>query len=201
MHAVRGKLILPTLWLFLSLRLQSNGTGSTAKRILMHRTHMLFYNILTVPKLQHSDRGLYTCRVSSGKNSKQQRLFVSVYGDCPPPRSFVFLTMHVCAPPGGEMLQQLRNVCFLNSHANTSVAAVSDHPFIRLKPRHGSVIVAQAGQKSYRITPKLRAFPAPEVIWYEITAQPAASVSRLKLILGVPVFYNSNINSVFPPPV
>lgn len=42
---------------------------------------------------------------------------------------------------------------------------ISDRPFIRLKPRHGSVIEVQAGQKAFRISPKLRAFPQPEIIW------------------------------------
>ncbi|XP_051266110.1 vascular endothelial growth factor receptor 1 isoform X2 [Dicentrarchus labrax] len=98
---------------------KTNNTGSMSKRLVKHRTHMLFYNILTIPKLQRSDRGLYTCRVTSGENTKQQKVTVTVY----------------------------------------------DHPFIRLKPRHASVMEVQAGQKSYRIAPKLRAFPAPEVIW------------------------------------
>uniref|UniRef100_A0A3B4WTA9 receptor protein-tyrosine kinase n=1 Tax=Seriola lalandi dorsalis TaxID=1841481 RepID=A0A3B4WTA9_SERLL len=96
-----------------------NNSGFTSKRLLKHRTHMLFYSILTIPKLQRSDRGLYTCRVTSGEKTKQQKVTVTVY----------------------------------------------DRPFIHLKPRHGSVMEAQAGQKSYRISPKLRAFPAPEVIW------------------------------------
>uniref|UniRef100_UPI0037E8ED44 vascular endothelial growth factor receptor 1 isoform X2 n=1 Tax=Semicossyphus pulcher TaxID=241346 RepID=UPI0037E8ED44 len=109
-----------------------NNTGSTSKRLLKHRTHMLFYNILTIPKLQRSDRGLYTCRVTSGDKTKQQKVSVTVY----------------------------------------------DHPFIRLKPRHGSVMEAQAGQKSYKITPKLRAFPAPEVIWLKDGMVAAEQCSR-----------------------
>lgn len=109
-----------------------NNTGSEFKRILKHRTHMLFYNILTIPKLQRSDRGLYTCRVTSGDNTKQQKVTVTVY----------------------------------------------DHPFIRLKARHGSVMEVQAGQKSYRITPKLRAFPAPEVIWLKDGMVAAEQCSR-----------------------
>ncbi|XP_074549485.1 vascular endothelial growth factor receptor 1 isoform X2 [Halichoeres trimaculatus] len=109
-----------------------NNTGSTFKRLLKHRTHMLFYNILTIPKLQRSDRGLYTCRVTSGENTKQQKVTVTVY----------------------------------------------DHPFIRLKPRHGSVMEVQAGQKSYRITPKLRAFPTPEVIWLKDGMVAAEQCSR-----------------------
>lgn len=70
------------LWFFLPLYLQNNNTGSTSKRLLKHRTHMLFYNILTIPKLQRSDRGLYTCRVSSGEKTKQQKVNVTVYGEC-----------------------------------------------------------------------------------------------------------------------
>uniref|UniRef100_A0A672J3P1 receptor protein-tyrosine kinase n=1 Tax=Salarias fasciatus TaxID=181472 RepID=A0A672J3P1_SALFA len=100
--------------------------------LLRHQTHMLFYNILTIPKLQRSDRGLYTCRVTSGNQSKQQKVTVTVY----------------------------------------------DRSFIRLKPRNGSVMVVQAGQKSYRITPKLRAFPAPEVIWLKDGMVAAEQCSR-----------------------
>ncbi|XP_029955834.1 vascular endothelial growth factor receptor 1 isoform X4 [Salarias fasciatus] len=109
-----------------------NNAGFTSKRLLRHQTHMLFYNILTIPKLQRSDRGLYTCRVTSGNQSKQQKVTVTVY----------------------------------------------DRSFIRLKPRNGSVMVVQAGQKSYRITPKLRAFPAPEVIWLKDGMVAAEQCSR-----------------------
>ncbi|XP_034562745.1 vascular endothelial growth factor receptor 1 isoform X2 [Notolabrus celidotus] len=111
---------------------KSNNTGSTFKRLVKHKNHMLFYNILTIPKLQRSDRGLYTCRVTSGNNTKQQKVTVTVY----------------------------------------------DHPFIRLKPRHGSVMEVQAGQKSYKISPKLRAFPAPEVIWLKDGMVAAEQCSR-----------------------
>uniref|UniRef100_A0A672J3L6 receptor protein-tyrosine kinase n=1 Tax=Salarias fasciatus TaxID=181472 RepID=A0A672J3L6_SALFA len=58
-----------------------NNAGFTSKRLLRHQTHMLFYNILTIPKLQRSDRGLYTCRVTSGNQSKQQKVTVTVYGE------------------------------------------------------------------------------------------------------------------------
>ncbi|XP_036934609.1 vascular endothelial growth factor receptor 1 isoform X2 [Acanthopagrus latus] len=109
-----------------------NNTGFTSKRLLKHRTHMLFYNILTIPKLQRSDRGLYTCRVTSGENTKQQKVTVTVF----------------------------------------------DRPFIRLKPRHESVMEVQAGQKSYRISPKLRAFPAPQVIWLKDGKVAAEQCSR-----------------------
>ncbi|XP_034085548.1 vascular endothelial growth factor receptor 1 isoform X3 [Gymnodraco acuticeps] len=109
-----------------------NNTGSTSKRLLKHRTHMLFYNILTIPKLQRSDRGLYTCRVTSGEKTKEQRVNVTVF----------------------------------------------DRPFIRLKPRHGAMITVQAGQKSYRISPKLRAFPEPQVIWLKDGMVAAEQCSR-----------------------
>ncbi|CAN9506270.1 unnamed protein product [Ophioblennius macclurei] len=111
---------------------KNNNAGFTSKRLLRHQTHMLFYNILTIPKLQRSDRGLYTCRVTSGNQSKQQKVTVTVY----------------------------------------------DRSFIRLKPRNGSVMVVQAGQKSYRLTPKLRAFPAPEVIWLKDGKVAAEQCSR-----------------------
>ncbi|KAM4533573.1 vascular endothelial growth factor receptor 1 isoform 2-T2 [Odontesthes bonariensis] len=111
---------------------KSHNAGSTSKRLLRHPMHMLFYSVLTIPKLQRSDRGLYTCRVTSGEQSKQQQVTVTVY----------------------------------------------DRPFIRLKPRNGSVMVAQAGQKSYRISPKLRAFPAPEVIWFKDGMVAAEQCSR-----------------------
>ncbi|KAF7668857.1 hypothetical protein LDENG_00279670 [Lucifuga dentata] len=111
---------------------KKNNTGSITKRILNNRTHVLFYSILTIPKLQRSDRGLYTCRVTSGENIRQEKVTVTVY----------------------------------------------DRPFIRLKPRHGSVMEAQAGQKSYRISPKLKAFPTPEVIWLKDGKVAAEQCSR-----------------------
>uniref|UniRef100_A0A3P8TQT1 receptor protein-tyrosine kinase n=1 Tax=Amphiprion percula TaxID=161767 RepID=A0A3P8TQT1_AMPPE len=111
---------------------KSNNAGSTSKRLLRHQTHMLFYSILTIPKLHRSDRGLYTCRVTSGDQSKQQKVTVVVY----------------------------------------------DRPFIRLKPRNGSVVVVQSGQKSYKISPKLKAFPAPEVIWLKDGMVAAEQCSR-----------------------
>lgn len=114
---------------------KNNSINSISKRILRHRTHMLFYSILTIPKLQRSDRGLYTCRVTSGENVKQQKVTVTVY----------------------------------------------DRPFIRLKPRQGSVIETHAGQKSYRISPKLRAFPVPEVIWLKDGMVAAEQCSRYHL--------------------
>uniref|UniRef100_A0A7N8X0M2 receptor protein-tyrosine kinase n=1 Tax=Mastacembelus armatus TaxID=205130 RepID=A0A7N8X0M2_9TELE len=106
--------------------------GSFKQQLVKHRTHMLFYSILTIPKLQRLDRGLYTCRVTSGEKTKQQKVTVTVY----------------------------------------------DRPFLRLKPRHGSVMEAQAGQKSYRISLKLKAFPAPEVIWLKDGMVAAEQCSR-----------------------
>lgn len=79
-----GDSLVLTLWLFLPPQLQDKNSGFTSKRIMKHRTHMLFYNILTIPKLQRSDQGLYTCRVSSGENTKQQNVSVTVYGECLP---------------------------------------------------------------------------------------------------------------------
>ncbi|KAJ8413190.1 hypothetical protein AAFF_G00091860 [Aldrovandia affinis] len=60
---------------------------------------------------------------------------------------------------------------------NTSVT-VYDHPFIRLKHRHGPVVDALAGQKFYRLSPKLRAFPPPEVIWLKDGIVAAERCSR-----------------------
>ncbi|XP_068603807.1 vascular endothelial growth factor receptor 1 [Brachionichthys hirsutus] len=111
---------------------KNTNTGSTSKRLVKHRMHMLFFNILTIPELQPSNQGLYACRVSSGENAKQRRVSVVVY----------------------------------------------DHPFIRLKPRHGSAMEVQAGQKSYRLAPKLRAFPAPEVVWLKDDMPAAEQCSR-----------------------
>uniref|UniRef100_A0A8C9X559 receptor protein-tyrosine kinase n=1 Tax=Sander lucioperca TaxID=283035 RepID=A0A8C9X559_SANLU len=102
-------------------------------RLLKHRTHMLFYNILTIPKLQRSDRGLYTCRVTSGEKNKQQKVTVTVYGECLPLKR-----------PDINVIQ----------------------------PQ------VQAGQKSYRISPKLRAFPAPEVTWLKDGMVAAEQCSR-----------------------
>uniref|UniRef100_A0A8C6L258 Platelet-derived growth factor receptor-like protein n=1 Tax=Nothobranchius furzeri TaxID=105023 RepID=A0A8C6L258_NOTFU len=115
---------------------KTNKAGSSFKRLVKHSMHMMFYNVLTIKNLQHSDRGLYTCRVTSGKQSKQQNVTVMVH----------------------------------------------DRPFIRLKPRNGSVMVAQAGQKSYKISAKLRAFPPPEVIWLKDGKVATRQCSRYKMI-------------------
>ncbi|KAM9332626.1 vascular endothelial growth factor receptor 1 [Pholidichthys leucotaenia] len=58
---------------------------------------------------------------------------------------------------------------------------VYDRPFIRLKPRNGSVLVVQAGQKSYRISPKLQAFPVPKVIWLKDGRLAADQCSRYNM--------------------
>uniref|UniRef100_A0AAR2IQQ1 receptor protein-tyrosine kinase n=1 Tax=Pygocentrus nattereri TaxID=42514 RepID=A0AAR2IQQ1_PYGNA len=57
--------------------------------------------------------------------------------------------------------------------ANSSVI-VYDRPFIRLKHRDGPEVQAYAGQKSFRLSPKLRAFPEPEVICHSglLTVKP-----------------------------
>lgn len=60
---------------------------------------------------------------------------------------------------------------------NTSVV-VYGQPFIRLKPRDGSVVQAFAGQKSFRLSPKLRAFPEPEIIWLKDGMVAAEQCSR-----------------------
>ncbi|XP_077100809.1 vascular endothelial growth factor receptor 1 isoform X1 [Siphateles boraxobius] len=60
---------------------------------------------------------------------------------------------------------------------NTTVI-VYDQPFIRLKHRNSPVVQAFAGQKSFRLTPKLRAFPAPEVIWLKDGMVAAERCSR-----------------------
>nr|XP_043871471.1 vascular endothelial growth factor receptor 1-like [Solea senegalensis] len=109
-----------------------NNDAFIIRRLVKHRTHMEFYSILTIPKLQRTNQGVYTCRVSSGENAKQKEVTVTVY----------------------------------------------DRPFIRLKPRNESVLEVQAGQKSYRISPKLKAFPAPKVIWLKDGMVAAEQCSR-----------------------
>lgn len=71
-------------WLFCHVILQSISAGSTFKRLVKHQTEMLFYSILTIPKLQRSDRGRYTCRVKSGDQSQHKHVNVTVYGEFPP---------------------------------------------------------------------------------------------------------------------
>ncbi|CAG13580.1 unnamed protein product, partial [Tetraodon nigroviridis] len=60
---------------------KNNPTSSTYKRLFKHPTHILFYNVLTIPKLQRSDRGLYKCSVSSGDKFKQRNISVTVLKD------------------------------------------------------------------------------------------------------------------------
>ncbi|XP_036376880.1 vascular endothelial growth factor receptor 1 isoform X2 [Megalops cyprinoides] len=75
--------------------------------------------------------------------------------------------VYVCRVRSGPVLRE----------TNTSVT-VYDRPFIRLKHRHGPVVNALAGQKSYRLSPKLRAFPPPEVIWLKDGMVAAERCSR-----------------------
>uniref|UniRef100_A0A672NB18 receptor protein-tyrosine kinase n=1 Tax=Sinocyclocheilus grahami TaxID=75366 RepID=A0A672NB18_SINGR len=102
------------------------------QRISRSRTNMLFYSVLTVPRLSKADRGLYKCHVTSGPSKRETNTTVIVY----------------------------------------------DQPFIRLKHRDGPVVQASAGQKSFRLTPKLSAFPAPEVIWLKDGMVAAERCSR-----------------------
>lgn len=60
---------------------------------------------------------------------------------------------------------------------NTSVI-VYDKPFIKLKHRDGPLVQVNAGQKSFRLSPKLRAFPEPEVIWLKDGMVAAEQCSR-----------------------
>ncbi|CAL8294417.1 unnamed protein product [Lota lota] len=114
----------------------NNGSSSIRKRIVRRRADVLFYSVLTLPRLQRSDRGLYTCRVTSGATAKQ------------------VTAVHVM---------------------------VYDRPFIRLKPRNGSVLQANVGQKSYRLAPKLRAFPPPQVTWLKDGMVAAERCSRYRV--------------------
>ncbi|XP_057179005.1 vascular endothelial growth factor receptor 1 isoform X2 [Triplophysa rosa] len=111
---------------------KANGSGTVIRRIASSRTNMLFYSILTIPRLSKSDRGLYKCHVTSGPSKRDTNTTVIVY----------------------------------------------DKPFIRLKHRDGPVVQASAGQKSFRLSPKLRAFPAPEIIWLKDAMVASEQCSR-----------------------
>ncbi|KAJ8278170.1 hypothetical protein GJAV_G00084690 [Gymnothorax javanicus] len=60
---------------------------------------------------------------------------------------------------------------------NTSVT-VYNRPFIRLKHRHGPTVDALVGKKLFRLSPKLSAFPTPEIIWLKDGLVAAESCSR-----------------------
>ncbi|XP_018616554.1 vascular endothelial growth factor receptor 1 isoform X5 [Scleropages formosus] len=65
------------------------------------------------------------------------------------------------------------------SSRETNVSlTVYDQPFIRLKHRHGPLLEALAGQKAYKLSVKLRAFPTPQVIWLKDGAVAAERCSR-----------------------
>lgn len=86
------------------------------------------------------------------------------------------------------------HVCFWLS--NFPVCLFPDQPFIRLKHRNSHVVQAFAGQKSFRLTPKLKAFPAPEVIWYNFLSSHcwAAKWCLQMFIIKVYIF-GKNLNS------
>ncbi|TSK98456.1 Vascular endothelial growth factor receptor 1 [Bagarius yarrelli] len=111
---------------------KANSTASISRRITQSKTNVVFYSILTVQKLHMTDKGTYTCHVTSGPTKRE---------------------------------------------VNTSVI-VHDHPFIKLKHRNGLLVHAYAGQKSFRLSPKLRAFPEPEIIWLKDGIVAAEQCSR-----------------------
>nr|XP_055038371.1 vascular endothelial growth factor receptor 1 isoform X1 [Misgurnus anguillicaudatus] len=111
---------------------KANGSATITRRISKSKTNMLFFSILTIPRLSKSDRGLYKCHVTSGPSKRETNTTVIVY----------------------------------------------DQPFIRLKHKDGPVVQAFAGQKSFRLTPKLRAFPAPDIIWLKDGMVAAERCSR-----------------------
>lgn len=51
------------------------------------------------------------------------------------------------------------------SYIRMYIVRFSDQPFIRLKRKGSPLVQVYAGQKSFRLSPKLQAFPEPEVIW------------------------------------
>ncbi|XP_066555062.1 vascular endothelial growth factor receptor 1 isoform X2 [Amia ocellicauda] len=63
---------------------------------------------------------------------------------------------------------------------NTTVL-VYEKPFINLKYRHAPIVDVTAGQKFYRLSTKLRAFPSPEVIWLKDGKVAAEQCSRYKV--------------------
>ncbi|KAL4660156.1 vascular endothelial growth factor receptor 1 isoform X1 [Arapaima gigas] len=73
-------------------------------------------------------------------------------------------------------------VCHVTSGPSSRSTNVSltvyDQPFIRLKHRHGPLVEALAGQKTYKLSIKLRAFPRPQVIWLKDGAVAAERCSR-----------------------
>ncbi|XP_051970460.1 vascular endothelial growth factor receptor 1-like isoform X4 [Xyrauchen texanus] len=111
---------------------KANGSATISRHISRSRTNMLFYSVLTIPRLSKADRGLYKCHVTSGPSKRETNTTVIVY----------------------------------------------DQPFIRLKNRDGPVVQAFAGQKSFRLAPKLRAFPAPEITWFKDDMVAAERCSR-----------------------
>ncbi len=166
--------------------LQANGSGTIIRRISRSRSNMLFYSVLTIPRLSKADRGLYKCHVTSGPSKRETNTTVIVYGefrishlDAGLKYAFerlyisdldIYTPCQTAYPPlmdSNSLFTAFYLSCphtyFWSSYS--LVCLFPDQPFIRLKHRDGPVVEASAGQKSFRLTPKLRAFPAPEVIW------------------------------------
>ncbi|XP_015196874.2 vascular endothelial growth factor receptor 1 isoform X2 [Lepisosteus oculatus] len=68
-----------------------------------------------------------------------------------------------------------------SSRQTNTTLVVYEKPFINLKHRHGPVVEVTAGQKSYRLSSKLRAFPSPEVIWLKDGKIAAEQCSRYRV--------------------
>lgn len=64
-------------------------------------------------------------------------------------------------------------LCFLCVHVNTVFSNIlitslsKDKEFITVKHRTQQVLETVAGKRSYRLSMKVKAFPRPEVAWYD----------------------------------
>uniref|UniRef100_A0AAQ5ZDD6 receptor protein-tyrosine kinase n=1 Tax=Amphiprion ocellaris TaxID=80972 RepID=A0AAQ5ZDD6_AMPOC len=129
--------------------------------------------------------GLFFCQtVIDGVKHKSRIYFVHR-----PVSNITEVYLNTSGPMQALKGERLVLNCTATAELNTRVNITWDYPgkvrpalksveTREARPRNGSVVVVQSGQKSYKISPKLKAFPAPEVIWLKDGMVAAEQCSR-----------------------
>ncbi|XP_053312370.1 vascular endothelial growth factor receptor 1 [Spea bombifrons] len=166
----------------LSCEATVNGSVHSTKYIIIRLTsaiHSMQLNVSSSIRLLTGNSLSINCTVTADLNSrpeiqweypglkKRKLAFIINRMDRSNPKSITFYSIlfidkvqridegqYICAAKNGQLTKSV----------NTTVR-IHAKPFINAKPKHKGILEAVAGQKSYRISVKVRAFPSPEVRW------------------------------------
>lgn len=126
-------------WAYPGTELNRVGNIKPHREALSHATEAA--SILTIPTVNVTDTGAYTCNVTSMDFSHQQQMHVIVH----------------------------------------------EKPFINLDYRNGPVVEVTAGQKSFKLSVNVSAFPTPDTKWFKdgrpINTRPEFKMKRMRMHL------------------